>query len=92
MIAWIGENQQMKNKVQKDFFKVKIKDIQKLVKDHVKISDKELDDIDRLTNWRKVLFKQKSRKDHWEQYNVTVNVNEYGYRSDNFDGDEISSN
>jgi len=66
---------------------VKIKDIQKLVKDHVKISDKELDDIDRLTNWRKVLFKQEPYEEEWES-GITARVNEYGYRSDNFDGDE----
>ena len=62
---------------------MKIKDIEKLVKDHIKISDKELDVIDREGNGGDILTKVEP-KVFTDNYNNTFNINEYGYRSDSF--------
>jgi|TARA_B100001094_G_C18172808_1_gene796136 hypothetical protein len=65
---------------------VNTEEIKKLVKTHVDITDKELDDLDRETNFEGVLTKRKP-KTIITKYNTTDNINEYGYRSDSFDDD-----
>ena len=75
-----------------------IKDIEKIVKCHIEITDEELDDIDSRTSYFGHLVKQKPSKYEWGEdhpsmggYNIIYNLNEYGYRSDNFNdgGDGI---
>ena len=66
---------------------MKIKDIEQIVKDQVGITDEELDDIDRKTNYNRILTKVKPKVVTTE-YNTIDNHNEYGYRSDSFDGDD----
>jgi hypothetical protein len=62
-----------------------IEEIQNLVRSHVGINDKELDDIDRKTDYNHTLTKVEP-KVFTDKWNITMNINEYSYRSDSFDG------
>jgi hypothetical protein len=62
-----------------------IKDIERIVQKHTDIEEGELEQIDSQSNWRRILTKQEPYEEEWE-HGTTARVNEYGYRSDNFDG------
>ena len=61
-----------------------IKDIERIVQEHTDIEEGELEQIDSQSNWRQILTKQEPYEHEWE-HGTTAQVNEYGYRSDNFD-------
>ena len=61
-----------------------IKDIERIVQKHTDIEEGELEQIDSQSNWRRILTKQEPYEEEWER-GTTARVNEYGYRSGNFD-------
>ena len=63
-----------------------IKELQELVKWNIEVTDNELDDIDKYyTKFIDDINKVESTST-LSKWNTVENINEYGYRSDNFDG------
>ena len=61
-----------------------IKDIERIVQKHTGIEEGELEQIDRQSCWRQTLTKEEPYNQAWD-HGITVRINEYGYRADNFD-------